>query len=279
MDRNMIHSSQAPDNERVRASFRQMVTPSNTYAVTMGSSSIIISQPYDFREEKNLDDLVRTLRKDFPVVVFEGLFESTIPDNTKLNGGKVDRDYIVYQQPLTQRQYSVKLRKFDRADFHHRMLTKEDIPQIEALADQWFVEAETRLTEGKPPSRERKKELEHLGKKKASFNAAETFNEPLSAFYGAIRKGELLAFTQTMGNHNFQSFIFRASRRINGTSPQEFLDYQVCRELVSRGVKLFQRGETTHPQKTTLETYKEKFGEISLVPRISIVDAHLSRRR
>jgi len=141
------------------------------------------------------------------------------------------------------------------------------------------VEAETRLTEGKPPSRERKKELEHLGKKKASFNAAETFNEPLSAFYGAIRKGELLAFTQTMGNHNFQSFIFRASRRINGTSPQEFLDYQVCRELVSRGVKLFQRGETTHPQKTTLETYKEKFGEISLVPRISIVDAHLSRRR
>ena len=94
-------------------------------------------------------------------------------------------------------------------------------------------------------------------------------DQKLTSFYGTFRDGELLAHMQTQGNDHFAAFSSRSSKRMNSFSPQEFLDYTVARDMVKRGVKLFDRGwMSIRSGIIGLIEYKKKFGELE--PRFEV---------
>jgi hypothetical protein len=95
-----------------------------------------------------------------------------------------------------------------------------------------------------------------------------TFKQELSAFYGAFLDDQLVSYCEVEGNDSFMAFHSRASVRVNGLSPQEFLDYNLVRDFSRRGVKILDRGFINEPRDgdSGLIEYKKKFGPI--IPKV-----------
>lgn len=196
------------------------------------------------------------------------------------------RDTIkLYQKPLSVTEYEGKLKKFKNSGFVFTELDVSNASDIEELSKIWtnnkFRAAknslvstldtfESDLEETHDPdgllyelSAFHTEINQVYGKVPTLQDIKEDMSKPLVKYHGVFRDDQLLAFTNTAGNRHFQIFEKRASVRMNGKSPQEYLDLCLARELVSQGVKLFDRGYA--PLRKGLPgviEYKSKFGPI-----------------
>ena len=281
-DRHIIHSSQAVDNYVPEATHRLLVTPNNEYVLTEHERFVVVSCPFHLYEgvkKEDMNGLLRALKNDYTSVSFCNMPSILIGNNSKVVGRRDIHEFYVIQNPFGEKKYARALNTFANAGFTYEKLGKSDLPGINTLVDEWFEEKRNRILLGEMNAHIRETKLDPLDRKRKKFNPRQSMKEPLTEFYGAFSEGNLVAITQTMGNDHFQHFEFRASKRRDDFSPQEYLDNIVCMEFVQRGVKIFDRGSSATDQRDGLIKYKEKFGRIGFIPQVGMIDAYIQKKR
>lgn len=267
----LTHSSQMPDV--INSGFYAMLnTPNNRYVAEVKGDEIALSWPF-FSRKEDLPELVDSLLHKFSVVDLDDLPENTAIGMQNITSKHSVHSYTLFQKPLTASQYTKKISKFNRHSLNFRQLGEGDVGQMEDLVAYWYFTKANLIKNSQKDGDDILNELCLLSHSMIELNSFEDVMNSDINVYGAFVKDKLAAFTTTYGNDRFQAFKSRVGVRVNSFSPQEYLDYCVCFDLVSKGVQMFERGSTIKTEKTGLERYKEKFGTIYRAKTVALISA------
>ncbi len=278
--RKVTHLSQIRDNEESDNMHKLLVGQRNTFFATCDGGYITLSRPFENEFTEPLEDLVAFLRTKFGYISFKGFPKEVLESHYfTITSGESKMSWRLYQTPKTVEEYESKVKRFKNSGFEYRRLDVNGIPKIIELTGVWAnTKKELALKLDATPKLESVKDidtaisqlqrirsevdwLDYMVKDPKTYE--KLMKQPLTAFYGAFKDGELVAYLQTIGNDSFQAFTSRSSKRTNSCSPQEFLDLVVARDFVKRGVPLFDRGWLNIRQGMIgLIEYKKKFGEV-----------------
>lgn len=282
--RKVRHREQLRDNSR-KGEFYLLRGDANTFLFHLDNGAGFLSPQFEDTLEDSVKEITeklvdeqeicRTLNmRGFPLDTFKADILTFGPD------GRNQLDFKVYQTPFEVEYFDRRLhKKFRKSGYSSRKLDKEDIPVMQTLIADWIqTKSSNSLTKEIKNTANNEAELEklisELSSRKREISRAkdqakqdryyeEKMERPLTAFHGAFKDGELVAYVETEGNDSFQSFNSRASQRINTYSPQEFLDLVVARDFVMKGVKTFDRGWVDIRKGIIgLTEYKRKFGDV-----------------
>jgi len=257
--------------------YKLLVGEKNTFMIHLNRGSAMVMPPFEEKLEEPLDDVVKFLSKEnpyinfvqFPVLAMQK-FHDIICE-----GGAVS--FRFFQTPLESSYYAKKLKRFKKSGFKVERLSKEEDSALVKLNNNWVDEKvkgvlsqkhnfDLSTEEGVDEAVAKLYQIQgEIKTVKGSRNDAgmyeKSMKDPAVVTYGVKRDGELLAYTQIMSNDNFLAFNSRAAKRVNSFSPQEFLDYEIAKEAVEKGITLFDRGPfQMRDGMEGLMEYKRKFG-------------------
>ncbi len=294
--RKVLHTSQLSDNERPEGRFFLLKGDHNTFFFENQGGHGIICPPFERELAEPLDQVVEFVQRICPAVHVLHFPESYL-DQYDLLMSKTEpaaREHRFYQTPMSVDAYDRKLKRFKKSGFEYRQLGSEDILAMEALMREWSeakrnIAGANEITSDLSSVQSIDDSIERLQKIKAEINWLDAMiktpeeymklmSQPLTAFYGTFRDGELLAYIHTTGNDSFQSFHSRASQRVNSYSPQEFVDLCVAKDFVKRGVEIFDRGWVSIREGMLgLIEYKKKFGELQRTVEVNWNNVYLHK--
>ncbi|MBI4918497.1 hypothetical protein HY837_01095 [archaeon] len=278
--RKITHLSQIEDNRNPEGKYTLLVGQRNTFLVRSEHGYGTVSRPFEDNITEPLEELVDFLNTQFGQVIFRGFPKSILDTHYfTISAHQSNLNWRLYQKPLSVDEYESRLKRFKKSGFEYRQLGVSDIPALIELTRTWAsikkqLALKAELTQKIENVRDIDSAVNQLNKIRheidwLDYMVKETdvyekqMNQPLTAFYGAFKDGELLAYLQTTGNGSFQAFNSRSSKRMNNHSPQEFLDLVVARDFAKRGVPLFDRGYLNiRSGMIGLIEYKKKFGPL-----------------
>lgn len=280
-EREINHVSQIRDNAKESAVAYALKGKENTFIMYKDHGNVSLSRQFEDRLTEPCVGLIDFLHAEVgPYVHFDSVpFQSLAKNSFSIGYQQSQNNNKLYQTPLALEAYDRILKKPRWAQFGFRQLGTEDIGQMIDLKSRWSEEKQALAIKGLEIGEVNSfPELDGLFDKilqvrdemtgvqaiPSSDEILKEMGQQLTAFYGAFKGDELVSYTQTEGNDHLQAFHSRATLRYPGPSPQEFLDYNVAREFVSRGVKLFDRGFIGSARKGIigLTEYKKKFGPL-----------------
>lgn len=248
-------------------------TDHNQYMASINTDLMQINLSWPLTDNKeSIQELIQSLDKNFQTINFECLPTRIMPLPRKFSATYLSLQYQLVQRPSSTEYYDHKLLKFKNKGLEFRLVGEDGIAQINRIATVWYMQKVRSLEKSGSEPETVSDEMTMLNMNAQDFNEWDLKN-PHANLFGAFYDDQLVALTVTYGNKHHQKFKFRYALRVNGSSPQEYLDYQVCKHLLEQGVTTFERGSISEPIFTSLENYKEKFGKLGMIECINLIGA------
>ena len=239
---------------------------------------------YDVRGVKEaIEELKGFLPKDpsnFNVVI-KDISEHDTSGLTSLLDIKKSTIYkLLYQDVREESYYQDKLKTFSGTGYKFEKLDFDEASAVHELNELWALAKANRVEPlGVGPfssiddvTSTLDRGSNYYGRMLEIYDSVDDMEKikslmlrPLTEYFGAKKDGELLAFTSVDMNDHFAIVRKRCGKRVNGKSPQEFLDYNVFALFAQNGIEEVDRGYISHNRNVKgLLRYKGKFGDLRM---------------
>lgn len=270
--------------------FEEKHTDGNFACYIKEDDSLVLFPPldkemrYDVSDVKHLiEELKGFLPKDPSdfTVVMKDIREHDTSGLTSLLGIKKPTFYnILYQDVREESYYQDNMKKFSGTGYVFEKLDFDEASSVHDVNELWALgKANSVEPLGVDPfssiadmTSVLDRGLNYQGRMREIYNSVDGIEKikrlmlrPITEYYGAKKDGKLLAFTSVDMNDHFAIVRKRCGKRVNGKSPQEFLDYNVFALFAQNGIEEVDRGYISHNRNVKgLLRYKEKFGDLRM---------------
>lgn len=270
--------------------FEEKHTDENFACYIKEDDSLVLFPPLDKEmryDVSDVKDLIEELKGFLPKdssefnVVMKDIHEHDTSGLTSLLGMKKSTfSNILYQDVREESYYQDKLKKFSGTGYVFEKLDFDEASYVQHLNELWALEKANSVEPlGVNPFSSiddmtfaLDRGLNHYKRMLEIYNSVDDLEKikslmfrPITKYYGAKKDGKLLAFTSVDMNDHFAIIRKRCGKRVNGKSPQEFLDYNVFALFAQNGIEEVDRGYISHNRNLTgLLRYKEKFGDLRM---------------